>query len=222
MTAAGETSEPVPAVVGTATSRRACSTCGYEATRLRASRNGSVSSRSVELRALVEQPHGLGGVDDRATADGDDRVGPTRSSTSTPARICASVGSGSIAENTCTESALRCRAISSGTPRASLGPSVTITGRRGVHLPQVLERAGVEVRVRRNAEPLRRRLAARDRLDVEQVAVVDVVGGSRAAPGAAAEREGRRHRVVDAAERADGGRRVDEDAPGADRVGEAL
>ena len=41
-------------------------------------------------------------------------------------------------------------------------------------------------------------------------------------PSAAAEREGRRHRVVDAAEGADGRRCVDEDAPGANAVRERL
>ena len=71
-------------------------------------------------------------------------------------------------------------------------------------------------------EPLRRRLATRDGLDVEEVAVVDVVGRVRAAPGAAAERERRRHRVVDAAQRADRGGRVDEDPAGADREREAV
>ena len=96
--------------------------------------------------------------------------------------------------------------------------SVTSSAWRGAQLAQAVERAGVEVGVGRHAEPLRRRLAAGDRLDVQQVAVVDVVGGDRAAPGAAAERERRRHRVVDAAERADRGRRVDEDAPGPDRA----
>ena len=79
-------------------------------------------------------------------------------------------------------------------------------------LSEVLDGAGVEVGVRRHAEPLRRRTPSRDGLDVEEVAVVDVVGGVRSAPRAAAEGERGRHRVVDAAEGADGGRGVDEDA----------
>ena len=47
ITAAGETSEPVPDVVGIATSRTLWSSCGKSATRLRASRNGSDSSRML-------------------------------------------------------------------------------------------------------------------------------------------------------------------------------
>ena len=130
---------------------------------------------------------------------------------------------GSMSAKTCTRRRPSCARIVVDRA-ARLGVGVGHDQGAGVtsQLAQVVDRARVEVGVRRDAEPLRRRLPVRDRLDVEQVAVVDVVGGRRAAPGAAAEREGRRHRVVDAAERADGGRCVDEDATGADRLGEAL
>jgi opacity protein-like surface antigen len=47
MTAPGETSEPVPEVVGMAIKRALCTVCGYSATRLRGSSHGSANSRRV-------------------------------------------------------------------------------------------------------------------------------------------------------------------------------
>ena len=174
-----------------------------------------------QLRALVEQPHRLRGVEHGASADGDDQVGP---------QLLQHVDAGADLLLRGLGLDLREHADRAGEVTAHLvghaaGLGVGVGDQErlgGAQAAQLLERAGVEVGVRRDAEPLRRRLPARHGLDVEQVAVVDVLGGDRAAPGAAAEREGRRHRVVDAAEGADRRRRVDEDAAGADGRGERV
>ena len=174
-----------------------------------------------QLGMLGEQAHGLGGVDHRAAADGDDEVGVHRGE---------ALGAG--ADRRLLRLGLDVREDAHGGRREQAPHLVGHAARLGVgvghdqhprgrRLAQRAERAGVEERRRRHAEPLRRRLAAGDDLDVEQLAVVDVRGRLRAAPRAAAERERGRQRVVDAAERADRGRRVDEDAARADRVGEA-
>ena len=175
-----------------------------------------------ELRALVEEPHRLGGIEHRAAAERDEQVGlerpehrdagaddRPRSAPAGPRRTRARRRRGS-------------GAASSTTPRASVSESVTTRAWVLWSIRRLSSDARVEVRVRRDPEPLRRHLAVRDRLDVHQIAVVDVVGRQRAAPGAAAEREGRRHRVVDAAQRTHGRRGVDEDAAGADALGERV
>ena len=182
-------------------------------------RQGQLGER--QLRALVEQAHRLGGVEHGASADGDDQVRP---------QLLQHVDAGADLLLGGLGLDLREHADRAGEVTAHLvghaarlGVGVGDQERLGAaQAAQLLERAGVEVGVRRDAEPLRRRLPARDGLDVEQVAVVDVLGGVRAAPGAAAEREGRRHRVVDAAEGADRRRRVDEDPAGADGRGERV
>ena len=74
-TAAGETSEPVPDVVGIATSRTVCGVCGNAAIRLRGSRNGQGQVVEGLLGVLVEEPHRLGRVEDRAAAQRDHGVG---------------------------------------------------------------------------------------------------------------------------------------------------
>ena len=164
-----------------------------------------------ELRALVEQADRLRRVDRGAAADGDDEVGAQVAHDLHPrlderlARLGLDVGEhphGRVEMAPHLVGDAACLGVGVGDDQRLLG----------VQRAQGLERARVEVGVRGDAEPLRRRLPARDGLDVEQVAVVDVVRGDRAAPGPAAERERRRHRVVDAAERADRRRGVDEDA----------
>ena len=57
-------------------------------------------------------------------------------------------------------------------------------------------------------------------LDVEVVIDIDVVHRAVASARPASKREGRHHIVVDAAERSNRSRRVDDDAPGVDDVGE--
>ena len=183
------------------TARRACARRGTAASARAARARGLSWNSRIAFAASITEPPPTATI----------RSGRRLRTTSTPARTIASPGSGSTSANTRT-GASRWRRTSSATPRASVSASVTISACSECSVRRRLERARVEVGVRRDAEPLRRRLAARDGLDVEQVAVVDVVGGQRAAPGPAAERERRRHRVVDAAERADRGRRVDEDA----------
>ena len=196
---------------------------GSAATRLRASRNGSVSSRSVSSGLLVEQPHRLGGVDHRAAADGDDRRRRRSRSSMLHAGADLRLGRlrldvGEHVHAPAVEVAAHLVDDAAGLASAvgdDHAPCARRASRRFSSAPALKYVSDG------HPEPLRRRLAARDGLDVEQVAVVDVVGRGRAAPGAAAERERRRHRVVDAAQRADRGRRVDEDPPGADRQREA-
>ncbi len=85
-------------------------------------------------------------------------------------------------------------------------------GADGVDRAEVRQRARIEVDpTGRGPEPLRRYPPPGQRLDVEQVPVVHVVRGVRAAPGAAAQRQGRDERVVDPAQRPHCGRGVDQD-----------
>lgn len=174
-----------------------------------------------QLRVLVEQAHGLGGVDDRAAADRDDEVG---------LHLAQDLDAGAdlllgrlglqVGEHAHARGHEMAADLVDRPPRLGVGVGDDEHLCRR-DLAQALDRAGVEVRVGGHAEPLRRRLALADDLDVEQVAVVDVVGRRRPAPRPAAQRERRRERVVDPAEGADRRRRVDEDAPRADRLGEA-
>ncbi len=175
-----------------------------------------------QLGMLVEEPHGLRRVDHRAAADGDDQVrrqsvqplGPGAHPRLKRLRLDVGDHVQRIAVQVAAD-------LVDGPARLRLRVG---DDHRGVRLQraQPVERPGVEVGARRHPQPLRRRLPARDGLDVEQVAVVDVVGGRRPAPGPAAEREGRRHRGVDPAQRADRGRGVDEDPARADARREGL
>ena len=97
-TAAGETSEPVPAVVGTAISRILCAWSGYWVTRLRASRKGSeLAHRQLGLSWKSRIAFAASRTEPPPTA----RIasGSNWEIASTPARICSSVGSGWISEN---------------------------------------------------------------------------------------------------------------------------
>ena len=164
-----------------------------------------------QLGALMEEPHRLGGVEHGAAADGDDQV---------RLELLEHLDAGAhlLLRGLGLDLGEHAHGAADVPPdlvghAAGLGVGVGDEQRlRRLDAAQLLQRAGVEVGVGRDAEPLRRRLAPRHRLHVEQVAVVDVLGRDRPSPRAAAERERRGHRVVDAAERADRGRRVDEDA----------
>ena len=68
------TSEPVPEVVGMATSLAFWPSLGNLNARLRMSRKQLAQAVEAGVRMLVEQPHALGRVDGRAAADGDDDV----------------------------------------------------------------------------------------------------------------------------------------------------
>ena len=166
------------------TARRACARRGRAAPARAARARGCSWNRRIALAASMTEPP---------------PTATTRSAAALVEHLHAGAdlrprwARGARSENTCTPAAPRWRRTSSTAPRASVSASVTISTWRGRQPAQALDRAGVEVGVRGNAEPLRRGLAARDGLDVEQVAVVDVVGRRRAAPGPAAEREGRRH-----------------------------
>ena len=91
-------------------------------------------------------------------------------------------GSGSIAANTRTRAGEVAAHLVGDAARLGVGVGDDQRLRRCAALRRLLERARVEVGVRRDAEPLRRRLPPRDRLDVEQVAVVDVVGRRSSRP----------------------------------------
>ena len=182
-------------------------------------RHGQLVHRAV--RVLVEQPHRLGGVEHRAAADATSRSGWARSSRATPRMIVSSSGSGSTSLNDLHVIGAELGAHQVDHAASLVGSVGDDHGDLAVEVAQVLQRAGVEVGVRRHPEPLRRRTPVRDRLDVEQLLVVDVLGRGGPAPRAAAQRERRGQVVVDAAERADRGRRVDQDPAGAHRRGVA-
>ena len=110
---------------------------------------------------LPEQPHRLGGVDRRAAADGDDEVGVEALEHLDAGSHLVLVGLGvDIGEDV---DGVGVEVV------ADLVDRATRLGRRvghdehaaGGHGGEALERADVEVGVRRDAEPLRRRLAAR-------------------------------------------------------------
>ncbi len=171
---------------------------------------------------LPEQAHRLGRVEHRSAAHGDQQIGLhalERLDAGADQRL-AGLGL-DVCEDVhrhAAEVALHFR----GDP-ASLEVGVGHDHRaRRLELAQVLERARVEVGIRRHAKPLGRRHAPRHRLHVQQLAIVHVLRRHRSTPRAAPEREGRRERVVDAAERAYRGGRVHEDASGADREGVAV
>ncbi len=136
--------------------------------------------QSVEafLRVLVEQPHRLAGVEYRTAADGDQQIGlhPLHErDTAADGRL---VGLGChFAEH------LHVLGAQLATQRldhaALLGQCVGYHhDGLAVELAQIVQCPFVEVGVGRHAEPLRRRAPPRNRLDVEQLAIVDVLGGA--------------------------------------------
>ncbi len=168
----------------------------------------------VLLRVFVEQPDGLGRVDHRPTADGDEQV----------RRISFQQGD-SAADGGLVRFRLdlaeHLDVFGAQVGAQFVDHSPLFTERVGDdhdagagHFPEVLEGPCVEEGVRRYAEPLRRGAAVRDGLDIEQLLVVDVLGGARPAPRAAAQRERGREVVVDPAEGPYRGRGVDEDPAG--------
>ena len=175
-----------------------------------------------ELRALVEQPHRLGGIHHRAAADRDDRVGVHQLQLLDSG---ADLRFGRLGLDPGVHvHRVRGQVVANllGHP-AGHRPPVGDDHRPGdVEQPQVVQRPRIEVRVRRDPEPLRGRLPPRHHLDVQQVAIVGVVGRVRSPPRSAPERERRGHRVVDAAQRSDRGRGVDQDPSRPDREGEAI
>ena len=222
ITAAGETSDPVPAVVGTRDEPHPVLGLGIVRDALAGVEERQRQLAHLQLRALIEEPHSLRGVHHRAAADRDDRVGlNARQHLNAGAHLRLRRLGLDVGEH-----------VHGGVPEVApdLVDHADLLAARirdderllDAQLAQALERAGVEVGVRGHPEPLWRRLAMRDGLDVEEVAVVDVVGRVRSAPRAAAERERRRHRVVDATERADRRRRVDQDPAGPDHLREAI
>ena len=163
---------------------------------------------------LVEQPHGLGRVEHRAPADGHDEVrpGPLQQVEPSAHHLLVRLRH-HLGEHPYLLGPQPHPYLVHGS--AFLGRLVgDDDGHLRVDIAQVVEGSGVEVGARRHAEPLGRRPPAGDGLDVQQVAIVDVVRGARAAPRAAAERQRGGQRVVDAPERADRGRRVDQDPAG--------
>ena len=169
------------------------------------------------LRMLVEQPHRLARVEHRPAADGDQDIGldPLQQRHSALDGLLVGLRS-DLGEGV---------HVPGGQLAAQHLHHPTLVGEvvgddhhcLAIQFAQIVQRAGVEERVGRHPEPLRRSPALRDGLDVEQLAVVDVLGRARPAPGSAAQRERRGQIVVDAAECADRGRRVDQDAAGAHR-----
>ena len=166
---------------------------------------------------LVEQPHRLARVEHRPAADGDKHIGLHPLQQRHPALDGLLVGFGSyLGEGV---------HVPGGQLAAQHLHHPTLIGEvvgddhhcLAIQFAQVIQRTGVEERVGRHPEPLRRSPALRDGLDVEQLAVVDVLGRARPAPRSAAQRERRGQIVVDAAEGADRRRRVDQDAAGAHR-----
>ena len=164
---------------------------------------------------LVEQPHRLGRVEHRAAAERDQGVGADPVEEGDAAGDDVLVGLGlHLGEDV---------DVARGELAADVVDDTAGVGHRIGHddhhvtldVAQVVEGTGVEERRGRHSEPLRGRTPLRDGLDVEQLLVVDVLGRGRAAPRAAAQREGGRQVVVDAAQGTDGGGGVHQDPPGA-------
>ena len=142
-------------------------------------RQGQLVER--ELGALVEQARGVGGVDHRSASRRDQEVGPQlvehlhAGADLSLARLGLDVGR---------TRGHRCRRGAGGSPprrRGSPTRGRSPASPACAQLAQAVDRTHVEIGVRGHPEPLGRHLPARDRLDVEQVAVVDVVGRDRAA-----------------------------------------
>ena len=134
------------------------------------------------LRVLVEEPHRLGGVDDRPATDGDDQVGPG------PVEQRHAAPDGclvrlrlDLAEDLHVPGAQRRADQVDDSALLARGVG-DHDGGLALDVAQVVQRAGVEEGVGRHPEPLRRGAPVGHRLDVQQLEVVDVLGRASSRP----------------------------------------
>ena len=181
----------------------------------------------VGLGVLVEDPHDLAGVHGRTAAEGDDHVGlKAREDLRTLARALQRGVRGDVPEAGVLDAQL-VELLLDGLDEAVLEQELVRDDERALLVHDTAElveghglAAPLEVDLLGCAEPEHVLPPLCDRLDVEQVLGAHVLGDGVAAPGAAAQREGRGGlEVVEVADAALGGRGVDEDATGLHGLG---
>ena len=172
------------------------------------------------LGVLVHHPHDLAGVHRGAAADGDDAVGLEGLDLLEAALAVLELGVGRDGPEARVDDALLVEGRLDLLGEAALveeGVGDDEGALLAVDLGELAQGHGhaalLEEDLLGNTEPQHVLTPLCDGLDVEQVLGADVARDGVAAPGAAAERQRRRHlEVVDVADAALGGRGVDEDA----------